>query len=187
MFEVSFVIIGIVLALAIAEWWEDRERANRTNDLVARLYIEAGENLERTKKAHRHHEMQLEVIQTHTEGKTDLTDADYRAVSQQLFSKGVFKQAQITEFNWELAKHTGLMTYMELDILNAFAEVSELRTTHTKLWDRTMEGWAAADFQDLSDKRNVELVKSAFTAIWWIEKNLIDRLEKLIAAKKPAS
>jgi len=187
MLEVSFVIIGIVLALALAEWWEDREIADRTEDLVARLYIEAGENLARTKTAHRHHDMQLDVIRAHTDGKTGLTEADYQAVYRLLFSKGVFKKAQITEFNWELAKHTGLMTYMELDVLNAFAAISELRAVHTKTWDRKMEGMANAEFQEITAKRNVELIQGAFADIWWIEKNLIDRLEKLIVARKANS
>lgn len=184
--EIVAVIVAILLALAINEWWEDHERTVRKTELTEKLFIELGENLTRLQASHEHHTSQLQLIQDRAAERDDLTEADYMDIHRALYRKGVFKPALLTDTNWEIAKLTDLISYMEMEDLRAFTQIFALQRMHAEQWEQNSRAQVFADAQD-DPKRLVEFYANTLNETWWAEKTLLDALEQLLESKEKSS
>ena len=178
--EIAAVIVAILLALAINEWWEDHERNVRKAELTEKLYLELAENLGRLRTSHQHHTEQLDLIRARAFGQGELTREDFEEIYLALYRKGILKPALLTHTNWEIAKLTDLISYMEMEQLRTFTRLFALHEVH----DRQLR--QNADTQALSNAENdpeqlVELSFQMLNEIWWAEKTLIEALEAALA------
>lgn len=182
--ELISVIIGILLALAINEWWEDREIAERTQTLTEKLYVELSENVERLETAHAHHELQLQTIRDGLKLQEILTEEDYRSIYSTLYRRGVFKRAQLTGVNWEIAKFTGLMTYMPIEDLQTLASLFAMQKAYDEQWTHILQRQSAVELQAQDLKTIVVQLGDSMNEVWWIEKALLEETKRTLAARK---
>lgn len=175
--EIVAVIVAILLALAINEWWEDHERTQRKEELTDKLYAELQENLSRLRESHAHHSSQLQIIRDSVDGRPNLTAEDYVNVHRELYRRGVFKPALLTDTNWEIAKLTDLISYMDMEDLQAFTRIFALQQMHKDQWEQNSQAQVFAD--TLEDPRKlVEFYANTLNETWWAEKTLLEALEK---------
>ncbi len=176
--EIVAVIVAILLALAINEWWEDHERTQRKEELTGKLYAELQENLSRLQESHAHHSSQLQLIQNSINDRPNLTTEDYDNVHRELYRRGVFKPALLTDTNWEIAKLTDLISYMDMEDLQAFTRIFALQQMHKDQWEQNSQAQVFAD--TLEDPRKlVEFYANTLNETWWAEKTLLEAFEKL--------
>lgn len=178
--EILAVIVAILLALAINEWWEDHERSVRKTELIEKLYSEIHENLVLLQDSHQHHTEQLQVIHDRIVEKQKPTEEDYIAVYRELYRKGIFKPALLTNTNWEIAKLTNLISYMDMEDLRSFTRVFALQDMHQSQWDQNAQAQIFADAQENPSKL-IEFYFSALNETWWAEKQLLEALQAIIA------
>lgn len=181
--EISAVIVAILLALAINEWWEDHEREQRKAELLDRLYIEMAENLERLKTAHEHHSGHLEFIRAETAGAENLTDEDYRNIFNAMYRKGIMRPALLTDANWEIAKLTNLISYIELEQLSALIKVFALFEAHEFRWRQNGDAQTLVN-QEEDPRKVVGVYFEILNETWWIERSVIAALEALLEGRK---
>lgn len=177
--EVASVIIAILLALAINEWWEDYEREQRKVELIDKLYIELNENLSRLKAAHEHHSQHLDFIRAETQDAENLTDADYQRIFNTMYRQGIMRPALLTDANWEIAKLTDLISYIELEQLSALIKVFALFEAHEFRWRQNGDAQTLVNHEE-DPKKILELYFEMLNETWWVEKSVIAALEALL-------
>lgn len=177
--EIAAVIVAILLALAINEWWEDHEREQRKTELLDKLYIELAENLERLKTAHQHHSKHLDFIRTETRDRENLTDADYERIFLAMYRQGIMRPALLTDANWEIAKLTNLISYIELEQLSALIQVFALFEAHDFRWQQNGDAQTLVNHEEDPEKI-LNVYFEMLNETWWIEKSVIETLESLL-------
>lgn len=180
--EIAAVIVAILLALGINEWWEDHEREGRKAELTEKLYLELGENLARLKASHQHHTDQLNLIRDEIYGKEGLTKADYEALHLALYRKGILKPALLTGTNWEIAKLTDLISYMEMEQLRTFTRVFAMHEVHDDQWQQNADAQVFANVEQDPEKL-VQLYFDILNETWWVEKGLLETLEAALEGR----
>ena len=178
--EIAAVIIAILLALAINECWEDYEREQRKTELLDKLYIELSENLDRLKTAHKHHAQHLNFIRTETKDPENLTNADYERIFLHMYRQGIMRPALLTDANWEIAKLTNLISYIELEELSALIQIFALFEAHEARWRQNGDAQTLVNHEEDPEKI-LEVYFGMLNETWWIEKSVITALESLLA------
>ena len=181
--ESASVIAAILLALAINEWWEDHEREQRKAKLLDRLYIEMAENLELLKAAHEHHSSHLEFIRAETNKAENLSAEDYQRIFTAMYRKGIMRPALLTDANWEIAKLTNLISYIELEQLSALIKVYALFETHETRWQQNGDAQTLINLEEDPEKV-VGVYFDILNETWWIERSLIATIESLLEGRK---
>jgi len=181
--EIAAVIVAILLALAINEWWEDHERETRKGELLDKLYIELNENLTRLKTSHEHHSNHLEFIRTETQAPENLTDADYERIFNEMYRQGIMRPALLTDANWEIAKLTDLISYIELEQLSALIKVFALFEAHEFRWRQNGDAQTLINHEE-NPQKVLELYFEILNETWWIEKSVIAALEALLSGEQ---
>lgn len=182
--EILAVIVGILLALAISDWWEEREINDRTRLLTDKLYIEISDNYDLVKASHAHHDAHLKTLIAFDEESPDPTESEYEKTYLSLYRKSIFRPARVTEINWELAKFTGLMSYMKLEDLQSFAKVFAVQTLYQKRWERLGQGQSIVDAQSKSYENQIRFIFGSMNEIWWMERTLLQEMEAALANRK---
>ena len=98
-FEATFVVLGVVLALAASEWREDRERAERARHILASILTEIKTNRVSVASSHEYHSGLLVAIKA--AGQTS-APPDLRT-----FSRGFVSPANVYRTAWDSASATG--------------------------------------------------------------------------------
>ena len=181
--EITAVIIAILLALAINEWWEDHEREQRKTELLDKLYIELSENLERLKVAHQHHSKHLEFIRAETKASQDLTDADYERIFLAMYREGIMRPALLTDASWEIAKLTNLISYIELERLSALIQVFALFEAHEFRWQQNGDAQTLVNYEE-DPRKILDAYFEMLNETWWMEKSVIASLETVLEARE---
>ncbi len=177
--ESASVIAAILLALAINEWWEDHERELRKAELLDKLYIELNENLLRLKTSHEHHSKHLDFIRAETQTPANLSNADYERIFNTMYRQGIMRPALLTDANWEIAKLTDLISYIELEQLSALIKVFALFEAHEFRWRQNGDAQTLVNHEE-DPRKIVELYFEMLNETWWIEKSVIAALEALL-------
>lgn len=177
--EIAAVIVAILLALAINEWWEDHEREQRKVELLDKLYIELAENLARLKTAHAHHSKHLDFIRAETQNPENLTADDYQRIFNTMYRQGIMRPALLTDANWEIAKLTNLISYIELEQLSSLIQVFALFEAHEFRWRQNGDAQTLAN-QEEDPQKILELYFEILNETWWVEKSVIAALEALL-------
>lgn len=181
--ETVSVIAAILLALAINEWWEDHDREQRKTELMDKLYIELSENLSRLKTAHEHHSKHLDFIRAETKNPENLSDSDYERIFNTMYRQGIMRPALLTDANWEIAKLTDLISYIELEQLSALIKVFALFEAHEFRWRQNGDAQTLVNHEE-DPQKILELYFEMLNETWWIEKSVIVALEALLSGEQ---
>jgi hypothetical protein len=176
--EILSVIVGILLALAINEWWEDREIQQRTDTLTASLNAEIHNNMKLLKAAHTHHEQHLTLLKEAFETSPTLSEADAAKLFAELYSKGIFKRAQLTNVNWDIAKFTGLVSYISYEDLDRYTTLFAMQEAHDAHWTQQDQAHAMAQLQLEKTSDMIAFYASALNETWWAEERLLNLLKQ---------
>lgn len=182
--EIAAVIVAILLALAINEWWEDHERSQRKSELLDKLYVELDRNLDRLRVSHAFHSKHLDYIRAETRDRDALTDDDYRRIYREMYRQGILRPALLTDSNWEIAKLTDLISYIDLEELSALSNVFALFEAHEYRWRQNGDAQTLANLED-DPRKIIEVYFQVLNETWWVEKAVIAELETVLGKTKP--
>lgn len=114
-FEATFVVLGVVLALAASEWREDRMRAERARHVLTSILAEIETNRGAVAASHEYHSSMLEVIGTATRASTP---PDIRS-----FSRGFVSPANVYRTAWDSASATGAFEDVDYSTVLALSRI----------------------------------------------------------------
>ena len=116
--EASFVVLGVVLALAANEWREARVDRREAAAALASITEELASNRSAVASSLEYHDALLAMLQR---SRTDGT-----ALDADRFTRGFVSPAQLHRTGWESASETGVLGHMEyatvLHLARAYAQ-----------------------------------------------------------------
>lgn len=180
--EVISIIAAILLALAINETWESHERNERKTELVGKIYLELEESLAQLQASHQHHQDHLNLIRSATQGDASLSSEEYLDIYRTMYRKGIMRPALLTDTNWEIAKFTDLISYMDMDKLQSFTKVYRIFEVYNEQWRQNADAQLVAGASD-DPRQLVDTYYQILNETWWIERNLIEAIEKSLLSK----
>ena len=106
--EFASIVIGVLLALGLSEWAEDRENRDLAETALANIHHEIGANQQLLQLIHDNNVTTIEMI---TNGDVDTED------------RNIIPGLQLQETAWEAFLATGLSAYVDYGELLALSEL----------------------------------------------------------------
>ncbi|MEW6991326.1 hypothetical protein AADZ91_11620 [Colwelliaceae bacterium 6441] len=120
--EILSIVIGVLLALAVNEWNENRVQTARANEAIKNINQEIASNIALLKIVHTNNTKVLAIIDG-SEGSEDGPD------KQQQFIPGL----QIQDTAWQTLLSTGVSEYIEFSKLYEMSAIYSIQDIYKKL------------------------------------------------------
>ena len=180
--EVFSIVLGVLLALAVSEWQEDRHNQERTEAALSSVRAELEGNLRI-----------LEIVHSNN---VDLIDRVENNAGELTENDQFLPALQISESAWTTLNATGLANFVDLELMATLSDTYSLievyRSAGYSLVDANMMvlATATAGGQTLAeiDDSNLFAVNflSFFKLIVDVESALVDAHNKALASKELA-
>jgi hypothetical protein len=179
--EVFSIVLGVLLALAVSEWQDNRNNLERTNAALRNVRIELTKNLEL-----------LEIVHARNVDLVELLNGDSEKVDQ---DAQFLPALQITDSAWQTLGSTGLGGYVDFNLMVTLSQTYSLievyRRSSYSLLDANLWVLATAtaterDMKTIEDKNLfAKNFISQFQLIINIESALIDAHQNAISKLDP--
>jgi len=104
LFEASFVVLGVILALAANEWREAREHRRDAEDALRAIRAELAANRTTVESSRAYHAQLLSSL-----GGRPATEP---SPTINMFTRGFVSPAQVTSTAWNVASETGVLSHI---------------------------------------------------------------------------
>ena len=174
--EVFSIVIGVLLALGLSEWADDRQNKALANSALLNIYGEIGSNLETLKIIHENNVLTVDAI-----GLEPTPESDG--------SRSFIPGLQLQETAWEGLLATGLSGHVDFDTLLSLSQLYSIQRVYKQtgmlLSESAMSAtaYAAAIGTKLDDRHFQEQFIGYFQLLTQIEEQLLDTYQ--VALKKP--
>ncbi|MCF7922843.1 MAG: hypothetical protein K9M55_09090 [Candidatus Marinimicrobia bacterium] len=111
-YEMISIILGVLVALGVDQWNEDRENNQRVEIAISNVQKELFSNNDILNILHPRNQKVLEIIKEHTEDDTTLS-----------FVPGL----QLQETAWGMMQNSGISAYIEYDKLFEIAQIYSIQ------------------------------------------------------------
>jgi hypothetical protein len=110
-------VLGVLLALAVSEWQEDRHDRERTEAALVNVRAELEGNLQI-----------LEIVHSNNVALVDRVADETAELSQNQFLPAL----QISDSAWTTLKNTGLANFVDLELMEALSETYSLMEVYRR-------------------------------------------------------
>lgn len=171
LFEMMSIIVGVLVALAVDEWNEDRQNKERAEIAIHNVHLEIGKNLEVLGILHPENQAVLEVLQTEASSDTSLR---------------ILPGLQLYDTAWRTLESSGISAYVEYDKLFDIAQVYSIQNIYKDLGkdfiDQIMETktLALAMGKDISEEEIIHSSVELLELMVHVEENLIVLMQEYI-------
>lgn len=165
--EVFSIVLGVLLALALSEWQEERERSELAETALNNVRLELQANQEIITRVHANNQATIEAA---------LAAGDEDDEEARTFIPGV----QVRSTAWETLLSTGVSNYVDYELLLALSETYSIqsiyRTTGLKLVDAsmTMAAMATVNKTEIEAESMLEQFKNYFGMLLQMEEALLE-------------
>jgi hypothetical protein len=115
--EVFSIVLGVLLALALSEWAEEREKQTLAKSALLNISREIGSNLETLKLIHENNVQTVDAI-----GSQSMSDADE--------SRSIIPGIQLQETAWEAFIASGLSGYVNYDTILTLSKMYAIQRVY---------------------------------------------------------
>jgi hypothetical protein len=175
LFEASFVVLGVILALAANEWREARQHQAEANSARTAIANELRVNRELLDSSRAYHQRLVRAISSATPANP---------VTIATFGGGFLKAAQVSTTAWEVASETGALSHIPYDEVLAISQAVALERRYEAMSVSTgqllyAELYRTGAMGVAANHRNLASIISAFS---FREGNLIERIDSTLKA-----
>jgi hypothetical protein len=164
LFEASFVVLGVVLALAANEWRKGREDQAQSQQAIAAIVQELNANRVLVDSARQYHQNVLEKISQ--------VASPQQAPGFELFSRGFVAPARTSRTAWASASETGALAKTD------YATVMELSKAYA------LQGYYEAQARSISEIIYAEIFKNGTQSVLTNYTNLANTISTLLYREK---
>jgi len=172
LFEMISIVVGVLVALAVDEWNEDRQNRERAEIAIHNVHLEIGKNLEVLGILHPENKAVLDVLQTKAS-----TDSSMR----------ILPGLQLYDTAWRTLESSGISAFVDYDELFEIAQVYSIQNIYKDLGndfiDQIMETktLALAMGRDISEEEIIHSSVELLELMVHVEENLIVLMKEYIA------
>ena len=166
--EFLSVVIGVLIALAVDEWNEDRQNQNKADLALDNIRLELKDNLDILEYLHPNNLAVMSVV-------FDSVQAD----TQQNFLPGI----QLQETAWQTLMSTGVAAYIPYEELFQVSQIYTIQEIYKRSGNQILDSFVnsrslfMALEKDLSDEEIFESNRSGLEMMMYLETNLLEALE----------
>ncbi len=168
--EVFSIVLGVLLALAVSEWQEEREKAELAQLALVNIEQELGANLSLLTKIHTNN------AETIAQAEAARSADDSEAVEE---SRQFIPGVQVRATAWQAMLSSGISTYVDYDLLLTLSELYSMqsiyRETGMQLVDTSMSmsAMATVNRTDIDNRVFQQQFSSYFSMMLQMEETLL--------------
>jgi len=176
--EVFSIVLGVLLALGLSEWADDRQNQTLANSALLNIYREIGSNLETLKIIHENNVQTVDAI-----GRQPTPESDR--------SRSIIPGFQLRETAWEGLLATGLSGHVDYDTLLTLSQLYSIqrvyKQTGMQLSQSSMSAtaYAAAIGTNVDDRHFQEQFIGYFQLLTQVEQQLLDMYQDALTRSLP--
>jgi len=165
--EVLSIVLGVLLALGLSEWADDRQNQAQANSALLNIHGEIGSNLETLRTIHANNVQTVGAI-----GLQSMPEADE--------SRSIIPGLQLQETAWEALLATGLSSHVDYDTVLTLSHLYSIqrvyKQTGMQLSESAMSAtaYATAMGTEVDDQHFQEQFVGYFQLLTQIEEQLLD-------------
>lgn len=164
LFEMLSIILGVLVALGVDEWNQDRENSQRAKHAITNIHKEMAANLEVLEFLHPRNTQALEIIQEEVPGDTALE---------------ILPALQLQETAWRTLQNSGISGYIEYEDLFEIAQIYSIQSIYKNQGERFIQQFfetksmARAMGRNLSEADIVDANLEVLTLMVHVEESLL--------------
>ncbi len=176
--EIMSIVIGVLIALAVNEWNENRVHSNRANEAIKNIIKEIESN----------HKL-LSLINTNNQATIELLK-DEKKAGKSLGDRQFVPGLQIQDTAWKTTQSTGVSEHINYSTLYQISNIYSLQEIYKKLGYQLVQNIStnrvlvAALSQDNAASFNNKLLLTDMELIFQVEQALLESYNKLIKQHK---
>ena len=175
--EVFSIVLGVLLALGLSEWADDRQNQALAKSAILNIYGEIGSNLETLKIIHENNVQTVDAI-----GQQPMPESDE--------SRSFIPGLQLQETAWEGLLATQLSSYVDYDTLLSLSQLYSIqrvyKETGMQLSQSAMNAtaYATAVGTKVDDRHFQEQFIDYFLLLTQIEEQLLSTYQVALEAQE---
>ncbi len=172
--EVFSIVLGVLLALGVSEWQEEREKSELAETALNNVRLELQANKEIISRVHENNQATIATVLAAAE-EEDVEEVEEVEEEARTLIPGV----QVRATAWETLLSTGVSNYIEYEMLLALSETysmqSVYRQTGMKLVDAsmTMAALATINQTEIDNRSMQEQFMNYFNMLLLMEETLL--------------
>ena len=175
--EVFSIVLGVLLALGLSEWAEDRQNQTLATSALANIYREIGLNLETLKIIHENNVQTVDAISLQPKPESDR-------------SRSIIPGLQLQEAAWEGLQATGLSGHVDYNTLLTLSQLYSIQRVYKQtgmlLSESAMSAtaYAAAIGTKVDDRHFEEQFIGYFQLLTQIEDQLLNTYQAALKTQE---
>lgn len=123
--ESVLIVLSVLLALAVNEWRDERERAARAEMALASIEAELRENAEAVERARTRHRVKMDTLSAYA--------ASGRLPPPEVYLYGMFSPGALHSTAWESAREAGVTSDIPYDLVLTLSRVYDAQNRYRAL------------------------------------------------------
>ncbi|MEP5763508.1 MAG: hypothetical protein ABJ308_02905 [Halieaceae bacterium] len=179
--EVFSIVLGVLLALGVSEWQEERKKDELADKALVNIHNELAANRTILESIHANNQESIKLAQA-------ASDEDDDSTEDRQFIPGI----QVRSTAWETLQSSGVANYLDFELLLALSEAYSMQAIYTQTGTQlveasmTMSAMAAANNSELDNQAFQQQFMGYFSMMLAMEETLLQGYTETLQQLAPA-